>query len=194
MFFFPLTPKGRASRKLAKKLYAQSVERAREPVFYESYSVPDSFTGRFEMVTLHAGLLINRVRGEGKDGELLAQSIFDDMFLNMEMACRQSGIGDLSVPKHIKRMMKAVKGRALSYEDAANLGIEELKAALAKNLYATVEKSSDDVLSTIAAYVMECRNGLNNQSFADIQAGQIHFAALPDNKHGVTNVEISQVA
>lgn len=189
MFFFPLMPKARASRRAAKKLYTAAVVRSREPVFYASLSVPDTFTGRFEMIALHAGLIINRVRNEGKAGHLLAQSIFDEMFLNMEIACRQVGIGDLSVPKQIKKMMKALQGRALTYDEAAKA--DKLAEALLKNLYATVETPSAPVLDTMNAYVRHCMDSLQSQNFTDLYTGEISFPVLPK---GDIHVEISQVA
>ncbi len=191
MFFFPLTPKGRAIRKVAKKLYAQAVERGREPVFYESLSVPDTLDGRFEMISLHTGLIINRIRYEGKAGHRLAQSIFDEMFLNMEISCRQVGIGDLSVPKHIKRMMKALQGRALTYDVAA--GNNALPEALAKNLYATVATPGAPVLNVMSDYILAARTALENQKFEDLSQGIISFPALP-SAHGGLNVDVSKVA
>ena len=189
MFFFPILPKARASRKAAKKLYAAIVERSREPVFYAELGVPDTFSGRFEMIALHTGVAINRIRAEGNDGQSLAQALFDEMFLNMEIACRQVGIGDLSVPKQIKKMMKALQGRALIYDEAARSGT--LSGAVAKNLYATVEMPSAPVLEAMSRYVVECMQHMNTLSFADLQNGQINFPELPK---GVSHVEISQVA
>ena len=193
MFFFPITPKGRACRRAAKKLYPQIVLRAREPVFYSELQVPDSFTGRFEMVALHVGLVINRLRREGKDGERMAQALFDQMVLNMDMACRQTGIGDLGVPKQLKKMMTALQGRALTYQTAGAESGAALVEALNKNLYATVEAPSLDVTATIARYMGECAVALDKQTLADFMSGQIEFAPLPQLK-GSDNVEETRVA
>ncbi len=189
MFFFPILPQKRASRKAAKRLFQFIMQRSREPIFFAELAVPDTFSGRFEMIALHNGLLINRVKDEGKYGHYLAQALFDEMFLNMEIACRQVGIGDLSVPKQIKKMMKALQGRALTYDQAAETGV--LPDALAKNLYATVERPSDTVLTQMSDYVLACRKDLEVQNLADMLNGQLSFAQLPKGNH---DVQISKIA
>lgn len=193
MFFFPITKKGRQNRKVAKKLYPQIVLRSRDPIFYRDLFVPDSFTGRFEMVTLHVGMVINRLREEGKDGERLSQALFDDMVLNMDMACRQTGIGDLGVPKQLKKMMTALQGRALTYQEAGIESSAALVDALNKNLYATVEAPPIEVGATMAKYMGECAAMLDKQTLADFMQGEISFAPLPELK-GINNVEVSKVA
>lgn len=193
MFFFPITPKGRARRKVAQTLYANCVQRGREAVFYAGLSVPDTFTGRFEMISLHVGLVINRLRSEGKAGHLQAQALFDEMFLNMELACRQVGIGDLGVPKQIKKMMKALQGRSLHYEEAITQGLDAVIEALKKNLYATTETPSPEILRIMAKYVTACRENLKVQQFETLARGELSFPPLPDVS-GVSNDEISKVA
>ncbi len=191
MFFFPILPYKRASRKAARQLFQIVMQRSREPVFFAELGVPDTFSGRFEMIALHNGLLINRVRGEGKAGHYLAQALFDEMFLNMEIACRQVGIGDLSVPKQIKKMMKALQGRAVIYDQAAEAGGKELADALAKNLYATVERPSDQVLATMSDYILACRKDFEVQNMADMLNGQLSFTYLPAGDH---DAQISKIA
>ncbi len=189
MFLFPILPKTRKARRTAKSLYPLVVARAREPVFYESYAVPDTFTGRFDMISLHAGLLVTRAKGDSPDGQRLAQALFDEMFLKMDMSCRQAGIGDLGVPKHMKRMMKAFQGRALHYEQAVAEGRDSVKDALRRNLYGTVDAPSGPVLDTMADYVAAYHQALKNQTLESIQNG-IQFPALPEKR----NDEISKVA
>ncbi len=189
MFFFPILSHQRASRKAARQLFQIVMQRSREPVFFAELDVPDTFSGRFEMIALHNGLLINRVRGEGKAGHYLAQALFDEMFLNMEIACRQAGIGDLGVPKQIKKMMKALQGRAMVYEEAAEVGT--LQDALAKNLYATVERPSDQVLTMMSDYIIACRKDFDVQNLADMLNGQLSFTHLPAGDH---DAQISKIA
>lgn len=179
MFFFPILPKSRQARKIAKKLYAECVSQARQPIFYSELGVPDTIDGRFDMIALHAGLVVNRLRREGQEGGRIAQALFDEMFLNMEMACRQIGIGDLSVPKQIKKMMKAFQGRALHYEDAVKTGPVAVAEVLKRNLYATAPQLSQKILDAMADYVMECHSRLNSQELPQMKNGVISFAPLP---------------
>ena len=91
---------------------------ARQPVFYESYGVPDSVDGRFEMIALHCYLLMRRLQAAGD--KALSQKLFDIFFVSMDQSLREMGVGDLAVPKHMKRMMNGFNGRADGYEQALN--------------------------------------------------------------------------
>ncbi|MCP5369027.1 MAG: hypothetical protein H6906_16105, partial [Hyphomicrobiales bacterium] len=42
----------------ADALYRAVIAQARQPVFYESLGVPDTVDGRFDMVALHAFLVL----------------------------------------------------------------------------------------------------------------------------------------
>lgn len=158
-------------------LYPLIVEKARSPVFYQSLGVPDSVTGRFDMIVLHVVLLVNRLRDEGKSGAKLSQALFDRFFIDMDRALREKGVGDLGVPRHIKRMMQGFNGRRESYEQALASGDDQiLQEVLRRNLYATVENVSDDMVSRITDYVKTCRNGLKRHNLNDFLAGRLTFA------------------
>lgn len=189
MYFFPITPKGRARQKIARKLYVQCVDQSRVPAFYEAMGVPDTFNGRFELTALHTGMVVSRLADPamGPDSAKLAQALFDDMFVNMDRTIREIGVGDLSVPRHIKRMMTALKGRAVTYQTAIAAGRDELIEALVRNLYGTVERPADVVLQNAATYVMNLQAKLAQQDFASFNAGMIafprpQFTGVPDGQ------------
>lgn len=134
----------------AQNLYRAAVAQARLPVFYEDYAVPDSVDGRFEMIALHCFILMHRLQRTGESK--LSQALFDIFFVNMDRSLREMGVGDLGVPKHMRRMMKGFNGRANHYERALE-NKEELKAALTQNVYGTVDAPDDSVLEVLANYV-----------------------------------------
>ena len=59
----------------ADGLYAAIVERSRDARFYAAHGVPDSLDGRFEMVALHAYLVLRRLRAGGPAAEQMAQAL-----------------------------------------------------------------------------------------------------------------------
>src|SRR3546814_4340420 len=67
--------KGRRQYRPAETLYETVVAQARHPAFYTEYGVADGFEQRFDMLVLHAHLLIRRLTAAGA-GEL-AQTLFD---------------------------------------------------------------------------------------------------------------------
>jgi len=182
-------------RQLANKLYTSLVQQARLPYFYTQKGVPDSFNGRFEMVLLHSYLVWARLLKEGQQGEILSQSLFDVMFTEMNQAVRNIGVGDLGVPHHIKRMMKAYKGRSLAYlkaimaqDDAA------LADSLRRNLYGTVTDVSAAQIEFFAAYIKQAHIVLEAQPSDAIMAGVIDFSGLNIPEGGTHEVDTRVVA
>ena len=198
MFFFPISKAARARYSLARSLYTRCVEQSREPRFYTDLAVPDTFNGRFELTALHVGLMVDRlVSGEnfGREGEKLGQALFDEMFLNMDQTCREIGVGDLGVPKHMKRMMKALKGRALTYKAALQTNPAELEQALSRNLYGTMPTPPQPaVLALMASYLKEYAALLAQRSLEDFNKVQVSFPAIPAYTERTQNVQASEAA
>lgn len=148
--------KDRAHRKKqAAHLYEAATEQSRQSVFYESLGVPDSVDGRFEMLVLHCSVIIYRLKNIGKTK--LSQSLFDKLFKQVDPMLREMGVGDLSVPKHMKRMMQGFNGRIINYTEAIEKNDKnKLEKALVRNVYGTLpnEEVKQEYLSALADYVM----------------------------------------
>ena len=111
-----VSTEARARRDSARLLYAAVVARAREPVFYTRFRVPDSLDGRFDMIALHAFLVLRRLKEEGADGAALGQALFDVIFSDMDRSLREMGAGDLGVGRRVKRMARGFYGRIAAYD------------------------------------------------------------------------------
>ena len=150
MFQYFKNKKLRKSR--AVDMYNEIVQAARQPVFYQEFSIPDTVDGRFEMIALHSYIMTHRLN---RMGEMrTAQKLFDVMFVNIDRTLREMGIGDLAVPKHMKRMMQGFNGRCVSYEKALG-NQEDMKQALVRNAYGTVGAPFDHVMDGLIEYI-EC--------------------------------------
>ena len=152
-------------KKAAQALYEVAAAQALKPHFYARWQVPDSFDGRFEMLILHAFLVWRRLKAEGAAGQVLAQDFFDALFIQMDRTLRERGVGDLGVPRHVKTMMRAFKGRALAYDAALCDGSDPkaLRKALIRNVYGTVVPPRDEILEQICRYVTQCDAVLKDQ-------------------------------
>lgn len=163
----------------AAALYSGVVSQARRPEFYELWGVPDSVDGRFDMIALHAFLVMHRLKTEGEAARNLAQDLFDFMFADMDTALREMGVGDLGVGKKVKAMAQAFYGRVAAYE--AGLVASEDDAlidALDRNLYGTIEPEPDHVAS-MAAYVRREALALREQPYERLSAGVVTFGPPP---------------
>lgn len=162
----------------ATKLYARVVDQARQPLYYLEFGVPDTPDGRFDMVALHAALLLRRLRRDHERTEQLAQAFFDIMFADMDQNLREMGVGDLAVGKRIKRMAQGFYGRLAAYEAGlADPSDRLLKEGLQRNVYRH-GAASDGQLAGLAAYVRRQADGLDRLSADRLCAGALDFAPL----------------
>jgi len=117
-------------------LYGAAVRAARDSALYTTFGVPDTLDGRFDLIGLHAFLLIRRLRRLPPPGPALAQAVFDAMFSDMDINLRELGVGDLAVGKRVRVMWEAFHGRCAAYEAAMQEGDPAtLAAALARNIW-----------------------------------------------------------
>lgn len=156
-------------------LYAALVRKARDPKFYTDLAVPDTVDGRFDMIVIHAMLVMRRLSEKREEVNTTGQRLFDLMFLDMDRSLREMGVGDMSVGKHVKKMAKAFYGRAAAYEMGMDGEAELLPNVIRLNLYRHNEAPSDDVLNRMASYFQRASAHLAQQPVADIAAGKIDF-------------------
>ncbi|MGH6883030.1 ubiquinol-cytochrome C chaperone family protein [Hypericibacter sp.] len=179
MSWFAQLFRSEPQKEAAERLYAALVAQAREPAFYREGRVPDSLDGRFELVALHAFLLLRRLQTEGQPGARLAQALFDRMFVDMDESLREIGVGDLSVGKRVKAMAKAFYGRAAAYEAAlADPAPATLEEALARNLYGTLPDRQGLPLAAMAQYLRRAAAEVGAQPGASLLAGRVSFPAF----------------
>lgn len=170
-----LSRRARRQRQPAGELYAAIVAQARAPVFFRDLGVPDTIDGRFEMVALHAFLVLVRLKAEGTAGADLAQALFDTFFEDMDRSLREMGASDLGVGRRVKAMAQGFYGRIRAYERGLAGTADELADALRRNLWGTVPSPSAAHVAMLARYLRRQREALAAQPAADFAAGSVAF-------------------
>jgi cytochrome b pre-mRNA-processing protein 3 len=158
--------------------YAAIVAQARQPEFYLSLQVPDTTVSRFENIVLHIFLLLHRLKIESKQDRDFGQQVFDLFFLDMDRSLREAGVGDVSVPKRVKKMAEAFFGRIKSYDEALSGEAElSLDAAIGRYLYPEPPENKA-LLLHFAAYARASVEVLKGVSMAEIAQGKVIYAQL----------------
>lgn len=166
----------RANRNLIEQLHGEIVAAARRPALYLDFQAPDTLDGRFEMITLHAGLVLRRLGAISGLGDDIAQDLADCVFRHFDDALREIGVGDTSIPKRMKKMAEAFYGRAKAYADGlAEPASEDLARALARNVYGVESLDEAPAAPGLACYVRACAAALEEQDVANFAAGRINF-------------------
>ena len=160
-------------------LYTAAVAAARDPWFYATLLVPDTLDGRFDLVALHAFLLVRRLQDAPPPGPDLSQAVFDAMFSDMDSNLRELGVSDLRVGKRVRAMWEAFHGRSTAYAqalDAADGNV--LAAALARNVWRG--EAPDASPEMLANYVLSQAANILTQPLAELAAGKVLFLAPRD--------------
>jgi cytochrome b pre-mRNA-processing protein 3 len=155
------------------------VDQARRPGFFADCGVADTVYGRFDLLVLHAFLVFRRLNAEGADFEPFRQALFDHMFRDMDASLRELGVGDLGVPKKIKRMAKGFYGKVVAYEKALAGDDAELPETLRRDLYSDAEPSAAQ-LAAMAGYVRRAAERIAAQPAEALAAGRADFGPAPE--------------
>jgi cytochrome b pre-mRNA-processing protein 3 len=156
---FNLLPVKSSAKVAGERLYVSAVNQARREALYERMGVPDTVEGRFELLTLHVILLVDRLKDASDAGKDVRQILFDVYLSNLDAALREMGVGDLAVGKRMRKLGEAFYGRARSYGAAfeALPDLRLLEETVVRTLapHGTAESARD-----LAAYVAGCRESL----------------------------------
>lgn len=154
-------------------IYSAIVAQSRQPVFYAEWLVPDTVTGRFDMISLHMALLFRRLRSETGRSKDFSQSVFDLFFRDMDRSLREMGVGDLGVPKRIQKMGNIFFGLLAALSEPMDRNDSQaLEAVLSRNIFDGAVGSNVEAL---AAYLLRQDRALMSNTAGDIVAGRIVF-------------------
>lgn len=168
-------------------LYSQIFEQSRHASFYTEYGVPDTVDGRFDMLLMHIYMVMQRLVGQKGASKKMAQGLFDMTFADMDQSLRQQGVGDMGVPKHMRRMMKAFNGRMYAYRQAMKDGTME--QAVERNIFGTIETPAKQNVDSLTHYMQTNIDHVNAQDLEEILQGHVDFIApkelkAQDKKYG----------
>ena len=173
----------RRNRTNAARLYGVIVAQARLPVFYQGLGVPDTLEGRFLVLSLHLFAVLQRLKAQGAQALALAQELTDRFSADMETVLREIGVGDLGVPKKMRRLATASASLWDAFERAEKAGEEAVAGVLAGALPG--DQALGEAASTrLAHYLMEAVREFETQSLASLSAGEVRFPGIIGTETG----------
>ena len=176
--FFARWRARRANRILIDQIHGEIVAAARAPALFARWGVPDDLDGRFEMVTLHAGLVLGRLGDLGESAAQIAQDVVDSVFLGFDDALREMAISDAGVARRMKTMAGAFFGRSKVYSEAIRArDPAALAAALARNVYRKSNPADAPHAPELANYVLATSDALSREPLEVFAEGRFHFPA-----------------
>ena len=164
----------RASKALIEQLRGEIVAAARRPELYEVLGAPDRIDGRFELLTLHVGLVLRRLVAIGGLGHDIAQDLINDVFLHFDDTLREMALSDAAVSKRLKKIKEAFYGRIAAYAAALDSrSLPELEATLARNVYGAPH--GEPWAGGLADYIASVDAALAETPLQDFATGRFRF-------------------
>ena len=162
----------------ARSLYGSIVTQARSRGFYAHWGVPDTADGRFEMIVLHLVMVLHRLGREGQAGQRLAQALTEAFAVDLDDNLREMTVGDLAVPRHVKRAVGALHERHVSYGAALAASDDgPLTAALHARLEA-VGAGAGLEAGRFCTYIRQVSHRLDLLPGAEVLAGRIAWPRI----------------
>lgn len=173
---FSLFGKKNGNRRIVEKQYATLTKAARRPYLYEVLDVPDTVMGRFEMLSAILILYFRRTRASGTSGQEVAQEIVDAFFEDVDHSIRELGVGDVGVPKRMKKFAGMFYGRLESYAAALDSGDHDgLAVALRRNIHPEAGEGAPS-MAGLALYLFAAEKAMITASEDEITTGALNVA------------------
>ncbi len=165
-------------RRAGERLHDAASAQARSEPLYAVLGAPDTVEGRFELLTLHVILLVDRLKGQAGAAAQVRQTLFDAYVSNLDGALREMGVGDLAVGKRMRKLGEAFYGRAQAYDEAfaALPDPAPLEALLRRTVFAGSAAADP---APLAAYAIGCRHGLAAQDVAALLSDAPRWGLAP---------------
>ena len=182
--FFNVFNRKTKEKQLAEQLYKDIVKQARNKAFYTSYGVPDTMEGRYEMIVIHIFLFLQNLENSEKNNAQIGKAISEEFFSELDGSLREMGVGDITVPKKMRKLADSFYGRLYAYKE----GIEKnekntLSQAIQRNVFGHDDENKElgttslnsDKLSN---YMIETNKLLSNNIKEALSLGTIKFQPL----------------
>ena len=178
----PLT-RWRDRRQKARSLYGSIVTQARSPALYGEWCVPDTAEGRFEMIALHTVVVLHRLGQAGDPGRRLARALTEALAVDIDDNLREMTVGDLAVPRHVKRAVAALRAWHASYQAALGADDDGPLVAALETRVARASAGGGLDARRICAYIRRAGHRLDLLPDTEVLAGRIAWPQIDAAEH-----------
>lgn len=156
----------------AAALYSAIVAAARQPGWFREAGVPDTIDGRYCVLATLLALADLRLAGGGPTAQALAPRLTEMFIDDMDAQLCQSGIGDPTLGKTVRKMVAGVSARIERWRGLAGEDGGDWRPALGFGLYRDRAPSAGEAAAA-QALVEQWRERLDRASDADLAIGSL---------------------
>ena len=153
-------------------LYNKLIQLSRNIFFYKKLLLKDNFLTRINLVFLHLSLIL--IIFKKKNRNKFPQSIFDNIFLNIEYHLRELGHGDVAVNKKMKLLTQKFYDILLKIKNNDKQAFKINKNILQKHLE-LINENKDEIIDKLALYLEDFYNFCFELNDNNMLKGEINF-------------------
>lgn len=151
-------------------LFKAITEVARQPSWYVEGQIPDTFDGRFALLSTIAALLIVRIEREGRTGDRLSVALTERFVEVMESEHRELGLGDPTLGRTVRKLVSLLAKKVTLWRKASE-GESDWLEASRESLYKNGVQS--DALQHSAEALKQLWSGLCRTGLDELAQGKL---------------------
>ena len=158
-------------------LYSKLVELSRNIFFYDEVLLKDNFETRINLIFIHFSILLIIFKEKKKE---FSQSIFDNIFLNIEYHIRELGYGDVVVNKKMKILTRIFYDILLKINKSESNRFETNDVVL-KTYFDPDSTNAPILITSLSGYFNFFYNFCFELKTDNMLKGKINFKYLKQN-------------
>ncbi|AHB49693.1 ubiquinol-cytochrome C chaperone [Hyphomicrobium nitrativorans NL23] len=165
-------------RQTAVDLYGAVVAEARRPLIFERFGVQDTPEGRAGLIILALFPVLDRLQAGTPRARRVARLLTEAYVTDVDDCLREMGVGDMAVPRKVKKAAQALGERCKAYSTAARASapVPALAAELASTIPGLGEAPAG--ANALAGFALATVERLKTEPEDGLLAGRIAFAPL----------------
>ena len=157
-------------------LYNKILSLSRNKLFFLNLNLADTFENRVNLIFFHTSFIFIKFRriGHNKYYEMFTQNLFDYIFKKIESNMRENGLGDTTINKNMKFLVKVFYSILLKCESFKTITQKEKNHFLSK--YLLINKMSKKPINIdLVDYFDKYESFCFDLSSDSVLSGKINF-------------------
>lgn len=168
-----------ALKAATKTAYGGLMRAALAPRYFAAGDVADTFEGRAQMVTLHAALVMARLRAiESDRGRKLAEAVNAKVLDGFDAAFREDGVGDSSIARKVRKLAEGHYGLGKAVTEALAMDDRQAQEAALSDVLKRNGVTSDERPSEFPGYLCGQAERFAAQGDDEVLSGEFDWLIL----------------
>ena len=171
--------------RLLKRYTISIVAQSRNPVFYVRCGVPDTLSGRFDMLVIHMFVVMQNLKLGANEGKLLGKEIIEAFVREMDSMVRDLGIADVYVGQEVRKIADLFYRQLIVYTNSVE---RRNRSALADAIWKSFQSGDENAnvaADELAAYIFQSIRNIGEMPLNLLLQGHLNFPELYGLKQAV---------